>query len=102
VASFDKPSVRVMPADLSRSLSWETGQLNFLNEPLESAVERMNRYSRERLVVGDREVATFRINGVFTAGDTEAFVEGVATFFPVDVIRQPGKLVLKSTLPEKK
>lgn len=96
LASLEKPTATLAPADIARSLSWETGQLNFTNEPLQTAVERMNRYARERLVIGDATAATFSINGVFTAGDTEAFIEGLRTFRPVEVERRPGEIVIRS------
>jgi len=96
VASIEKPSARVQPADVPRSLSWEAGQLNFVNEPLSSAVERMNRYSKEPLEVGDAQVAAYRVNGVFTAGDIDAFIEGVIAFSPVEIVHRSGARVLVS------
>lgn len=89
----------VLPADARRSLSWEAGQLNFVNEPLSSAVERMNRYSKRQLVLGDARLAAFNINGVFTAGDIDAFIEGVTTFFPVEVQRRSDEWVLLEKNP---
>lgn len=94
VAAEGPAAVTIRSTDVPRSLSWEAGQLNFVNEPLSSAVERMNRYSKEQLEVGDAQVATFNVNGVFTAGDIDAFVEGVTTFHRVDVLRGSGKRVL--------
>ena len=96
LAGLEQPTATLLPADATRSLSWESGQLNFVNEPLSSAVERMNRYARERLVIGDATAAGFSINGVFTAGDTEAFIEGLRTFRPVDVVRQQGEILIRS------
>lgn len=94
-------TARILPADAPRSLSWEAGQLNFVNEPLSSAVERMNRYSKEQLELGDAQVAAFSISGVFTAGDIDAFVEGVTTFFPVDVERRSERRVLHAVTAKK-
>ncbi|WP_129777742.1 FecR family protein [Peristeroidobacter soli] len=87
-------TAKILPTDAPRSLSWEAGQLNFVNEPLLSAVERMNRYSKEQLELGDAQVAAFSISGVFAAGDIDAFIEGVTTFFPVQVERRPDRRVL--------
>jgi transmembrane sensor len=94
IASIEQPSAKILPADIPRSLSWEAGQLNFVNEPLASAVERMNRYSKERLEMGDAQVAALSVNGVFTAGDIDAFIEGVTTFSPVEVVHRSGTRVL--------
>jgi transmembrane sensor len=99
VASLDTAKAEVLPADLQRSSSWEAGQLNLANEPLESAVERMNRYSKVKLLLKDASVAGFKVNGVFTAGDVEAFIEGVTTFSPVRVVREGDVIVLESAKP---
>lgn len=101
VAAVGQSTAKILPTDVPRSLSWEAGQLNFVNEPLASAVERMNRYSKEQLVLGDDQAAAFHINGVFTAGDVDAFVEGVTTFFPVAVERRSGQLVLVAVATKK-
>lgn len=74
---------RIEQIDTARSLAWEGGQLVFENERLAVAVERMNRYSSEKLSVGDPTASAVRIDGVFDAGDTSAFVEGVTGVFPV-------------------
>lgn len=94
VAAAGRSTAKILPTDVPRSLSWEAGQLNFVNEPLVSAVERINRYSKRQLVLGDAQVGTFNINGVFTAGDVDAFIEGVTTFLPVEVERRSEQWVL--------
>ena len=82
-------------ADVAQSLSWEAGQLTFDDEPLSSAVARVNRYATERLVIGDAGTAATRVNGVFTAGDTEAFVEAVTALTPVRAYRGNGAVTLR-------
>jgi transmembrane sensor len=79
--------VQLASADPVRSLAWEAGQLIFVDEPLASAVERVNRYSTTKLVIDDAQAAKLRVDAVFTAGDTEAFIEGVAGILPVRVLR---------------
>jgi transmembrane sensor len=51
-------------------------------------VERVNRYSNEKLEIGDSAAGQVRVTGVFTAGDVQAFVEGVSGAFPVRAVRQ--------------
>ncbi len=69
---------QLVQADVARSLAWEGGQLNFVDEPLASAVARINRYSGTKIVIGDGATADIQVNGVFNAGDSAAFVEAVA------------------------
>lgn len=85
----------VETADAAQSLSWETGQLIFDDEPLASAVARVNRYSKKTLVVGDAGAAATRVNGVFTAGDTDAFVEAVTALAPVRAIHDEGGITFR-------
>lgn len=72
--------------DVERATAWQSGKLFFDNEPLASAVERVNRYSKLQIEVSPA-VADVRVSGVFKAGDGEAFIEAVAAYFPVQVER---------------
>jgi transmembrane sensor len=105
VASLSSGLTKVVPAETERSLSWEAGRLDFVDEPLVSAVERINRYTDTPIVVGDAAAARYRVNGVFDAGDTQSFVSGLTSLFPISVKREDGKITLISAarpLPEKK
>ncbi|MCW4460808.1 FecR domain-containing protein [Sphingomonas sp. BT-65] len=82
-------------ADLPRSLSWEGGQLSFDGEALPAAVERMNRYAAKKLVVGDSYVASLKVDGVYTAGDTDAFVEGMSALYGVKAVPGADSVTLK-------
>ena len=75
--------VSIEPIDAGRSLSWESGLLVFEDEPLQLAIDRMNRYAKRQLVITDPAIARLRISGVFRAGDTAALVEGLAAAFGI-------------------
>ena len=85
----------VVAADPLRSLSWEAGRLSFDDEPLQTAAERMNRYSKVKIAVADAVTARVRVTGVFTAGDSEAFVEGVTALNPLWAERKVGSIILR-------
>jgi len=74
-------SPQIRPFDPAQSQRWETGALSFDDEPLSTALERLNRYSRQDVVAADADVAALRVTGVFRAGDTPAFLEGVTTLY---------------------
>jgi transmembrane sensor len=80
--------VSIEPIDPGRSLSWEAGLLVFEDEPMQLAIDRMNRYAKKPLVIADPAVARLRISGVFRAGDTDALLEGLAAAFGVEA--RPG------------
>jgi len=96
LVDLDRPAQTVR-IDTGRSLSWEGGQLDFVDEPLSSAVERLNRYSRERIRVADNAAAAIQINGIFNAGDTEAFLEAVVQAYPVRVERAGEERIIRSS-----
>ncbi len=72
--------------DVERATAWQSGKMFFDNEPLGSAAERINRYSQLQIDV-DPSVEDVSVSGVFNAGDSNAFVEAISTYFPVHVDR---------------
>lgn len=95
VTSTSSDATVVSPTDPARARSWENGQLVFQDEPMDLAVERVNRYARDKLRIGDPGVGRLRISGVFTSGDTSAFVDGVTAVLPVHAVAANGVTVLK-------
>lgn len=85
IASLDADVAAVVATDVRRSLSWEAGQLSFVDEPLVEAVERVNRNSDRKIVIGDPEVSRMPVNGVFNSGDVDAFMVGIRETLPVAV-----------------
>lgn len=85
----------VSPFDPAQSLYWEAGQLSFENEPLALAIERVNRYSTVKVMIGDPAIASAPVNGVFEASNAEAFVEAVTAFNDVTATRAPGAITLR-------
>jgi transmembrane sensor len=69
--------------DLAVATAWRQGKVIFRAEPLNAAVNRLNRYSHVRLEVADPSIARLPISGVFDAADAEAFAEAVASYFPI-------------------
>ncbi len=94
VSSLSSGSVRVAPATMERSLSWEGGRLDFVDEPLARAVERINRYTDTPIVIGDAAAGRLLVNGVFDAGDTQSFVRGMTVLFPLSARYESTKVTL--------
>jgi transmembrane sensor len=94
IASTSATTTSIAPTDISRSLSWESGQLTFDGEPLAVAVDRMNRDAREKLVIADPRIGAYIVNGVFLGADADAFVEGVCALHPVQARREDGRIIL--------
>jgi transmembrane sensor len=96
VVPVARRTAQVVAVDPVRTLSWEGGKLIFVDEPLSSAIERVNRYSDEKIFIGDEAAGHVLVSGVFTAGDTPAFIEGVTGVFPIRVRDDEGRTVLVS------
>jgi transmembrane sensor len=90
VASIASDRAQVQSSDPNDTLSWEAGFLTFENETLESAVEQINRYTSEKLAVGDPGAASLRVDGVYPVNNPEAFVEGVTGVLPLRVENRGG------------
>lgn len=59
------PAARVVAVDPGRTLGWEAGILEFSDEPLGDAVERMNRYGTRPLRADSATVRAIPISGQF-------------------------------------
>lgn len=96
VARTNRDVDLVSSADLNQATSWQQGQLAFTREPLGQAVERVNRYTDQKITIGDAEAARILLSGTFNAGDAKAFLEAVGEFLPVRVVNGQGGPIIQS------
>lgn len=65
----------VAPAEIEQSLAWQSTRLVFNDTPLDEVVVAFNRYNPQHpLTLGDRELASRRITGMFRADNLDGFV----------------------------
>lgn len=95
VAKGDGGAPKVATADLAQATAWQQGQLVFNNEPLAQAVQRVNRYTSQKIAVADDTVGAITVSGTFNAGDIDAFVEAVNSFLPVHAVTGPDGIILE-------
>ena len=97
VVLLDEPlgQPRVLDFEPAQSLGWEAGRLNFEDEPLASAVARMNRYSTREIVLSDPGLTGLTVNGVFAADDVGTFLEAVTAFHDVEAVERDGVVLLR-------
>lgn len=84
------------PANVAQATSWTTGRLSFLDTPLASAVEEVNRYSRTKIVLEAGDIGHVRVNGAFETGDTAAFVSAVTELFDLTAVKSRGAIMLRA------
>jgi transmembrane sensor len=82
VAGAETPEL-LDKVDLQRNMGWRDGTLNFDDEPLDDVADRMNDYSKTRIVVDGDGARALRVSGTFRAGETGAFVEALESYYPV-------------------
>jgi transmembrane sensor len=76
------PALRTI--DIDNALSWADQQLFFEDEPLASAIDEINSYSRLKIIV-DPDVADMRINGMFRVSNQARFIEALKIALPIEV-----------------
>lgn len=79
---------------LNQVIAWQNGEVVFDSTPLSDAAREMNRYSDQQIVLGDPRVASLRISGLFQAGDTAEFAQGVAATFGLRVQKSGDRIIL--------
>lgn len=76
-ASVTTRAVRTRAVDAVAETSWTEGRIVFRDTPLASAVAEVNRYLTDPVVL-DTGADAILINGVFRAGDRDAFVSAAS------------------------
>ncbi|BBL56496.1 iron dicitrate transporter FecR [Methylomonas koyamae] len=82
------------PVDLSRSLAWQQGRIVFVQTPLAEAVEELNRYRGDKLVLTDPALARRPITAVFAVDRPDDAVSALEQTLNVRARRLAGFWVL--------
>jgi transmembrane sensor len=82
--TFDDDSCRAAPRledlsteELHRQLAWREHEVWFEGRRLRDAIEIMNRYNPQKLVIADDTIADREVSGTFRANDVNDFVEAL-------------------------
>lgn len=82
-------ATRPAAADVAAITAWTGGQLTFHATPLAEAVREINRYNRDKIVLGPGAPAEGRVNGSFPTDDPEVFVAAMSTLYGLRGERRP-------------
>jgi len=82
--------------DRHSALAWADGRLVFDNSSVADVVEQFNRYNFVQLHVGDRQLATRLVSGVFDANEPDSFISVIQTVASVRVERRGQDVTLFS------
>jgi transmembrane sensor len=81
-------------ADLNRIHAWRARRLEFSDTPLPDALAEFNRYSTAHVVIGTPELQSVRVSGVFSIGDTEAFLFSLREALGAQTLGNADEIVL--------
>lgn len=85
----DGDVLRVAAADVESATAWRIGRLVVRDQPLSEVVEAFNRYSSDRLVIGDDRAGKVRISGSFRYDGAREFALALASGFDLAVAQRP-------------
>jgi len=88
-ASADGSGVRIGVADVEAATAWRSGRLVVHDRPLREVVAAFNRYSSDRLVLGDQMAGDVRISGSFRYDGSQEFAMALASGFDLSVAQRP-------------
>jgi transmembrane sensor len=69
--------------DIGKVTGWRDGRIYLEDLTLTDAAAEMNRHSPVQISVDDPQIAQLRVNGMFRAGEQEAFVTALEQYFPI-------------------
>jgi transmembrane sensor len=75
--------------------SWRTDWLQAENMPLKYAIARLNRYSPERISLGDASKAEATLNGRFNLRNTDGTLQMISALLKLKTVRRGGGLSLE-------
>jgi transmembrane sensor len=89
-------TAKINSIEPTRAVAWEDGRLVFDNEPLALAVARVNRYTQTKIRIGPGTDPDIHVSGIFKAGDTPAFVDGISTVSNLRYRLMDGQYIIES------
>lgn len=94
--SFDPETqaMRILDVDPATATAWRGHRLEFVNEPLSSVVENVNRYSARPIRLADPALGRMTFTGTVQVDTIDSWVAALPRVFPVRVDAYPDRLEL--------
>ena len=85
----------ISDVEMNAKMSWRKGLITFQGETLEEVIREVNRYTELNIEIGDPELRTLQVAGVFKSGDTESVFDNLKVNFDIDTFsNEPGSVML--------
>lgn len=92
---------KLVLTDFEQAVTWRQGVLNFTGESLSVALERINRQSEKRIVLGDPSLGSLQIFGSFRQDNVQGFLTALQTLYGVRVVESHHRIALYPARAEK-
>mgnify|MGYP000170989171 CR=1 FL=1 len=85
----------VETVDAAQVAGWRQGKFSYRDAPLSEVVADANRYRKNRIVIGTRELENLRVTTAFNADQADTLVAMLEQSLPVRVFKEPdGRVVI--------
>lgn len=74
--------------------AWTTGTLKFIDEPLDSVVAAVNRYSPTRIEIRGGDLDNMRYTGTVVSGRVTEWLAALPNVFPLEVVSQDSDRII--------
>lgn len=83
--------------DIQQDLAWQQGALIFDGQPLNSAINDINRYSPVQLNIKDNHLRNIKISGYFKSGDIDGLLQALEHNFDIKAVKTSPNEILLTT-----
>ena len=80
------PTPLLESARVNTDTAWLSGKLVFDDAPLPSAIAEFNRYTTDKIVIGDDSLRSIHVTGVFRTDDNRGFVDALKISYGLSAI----------------
>jgi len=91
----------VMDAEPGAALAWQSGRLEFVDEPLRAVVATINRYSERELILTDSKLGELSFTGTVYEGRVNEWLQALQQVFPIRVVSQGSDAILLSPVGDR-
>ena len=82
------PAPLLEPARTNTDMAWLSGKLVFDDAPLSSAIAEFNRYTTDKIVIGDDSLRSIHVTGVFRTDDNRGFVDALKISYGLSTVER--------------
>lgn len=75
--------------------AWRRGEVVFDNTPLKAAIEEMDRYQRQRVMLDDPTIGELPVSGIYRTGKNQDFAHAVAAIYDLEVASDGNEIHLR-------